>query len=474
MLRSTHLFVFVSCLGLSCIGLAAGCSIDVTDQQLATVSERGATAQGVENGTCEDACGGPSADGCWCDEDCVSFGDCCSDYGQLCAIAPGECPFEILCAPDTMPTDTDDDGCLDSCEPVESECFDDSMCDEGERCEAITGGACCPPNALCDMSMPPCSGECVEVENDTCWSDSDCSPGESCVVDEDEAENCCPPGAFCLHIWPACQGTCEETVPAATCAAMLCAPGYDCIDTPAGGQCVPQNECTTDADCENGICDIGATCAGLNCPPPPPNKCLSLPCDDGTQALCEMVPPTCADDEVLAVRNHCFSCLPADSCLEVPPPPPPVQCGPGSDCGDGFHCEYPEGQCGGVGQCVADYDACYEIYAPACGCDGETYGNDCFARAASGGVAHMGECSAPPPPPEGCASDADCGENETCEQVWCITAPCPALCMPVPEPEPASCVDSCGGASSDGSCYCDALCSTWGDCCDDYAEVCSG
>ena len=27
-------------------------------------------------------------------------------------------------------------------------------------------------------------------------------------------------------------------------------------------------------------------------------------------------------------------------------------------------------------------DSCYEIYAPVCGCNGETYSNDCYAEKA--------------------------------------------------------------------------------------------
>ncbi|MBI3033559.1 hypothetical protein HYY72_00170, partial [Candidatus Woesearchaeota archaeon] len=35
-----------------------------------------------------------------------------------------------------------------------------------------------------------------------------------------------------------------------------------------------------------------------------------------------------------------------------------------------------------------------------------------------------------------------------------------------------SCVGFCGGKSSFG-CYCDSVCSKYGDCCPDYAVVCS-
>jgi hypothetical protein len=36
-----------------------------------------------------------------------------------------------------------------------------------------------------------------------------------------------------------------------------------------------------------------------------------------------------------------------------------------------------------------------------------------------------------------------------------------------------SCVGHCGGQSSDASCWCDDLCTDYGDCCSDYAGACS-
>lgn len=50
--------------------------------------DRGPLGKADANGTCgrtgDDACGGQSADGCWCDEGCADFGDCCSDYEDVC------------------------------------------------------------------------------------------------------------------------------------------------------------------------------------------------------------------------------------------------------------------------------------------------------------------------------------------------------------------------------------------------------
>jgi hypothetical protein len=39
---------------------------------------------------------------------------------------------------------------------------------------------------------------------------------------------------------------------------------------------------------------------------------------------------------------------------------------------------------------------------------------------------------------------------------------------------PSSCVDHCGAQSEDKSCWCDSGCKTYGDCCSDYVDACTG
>lgn len=220
-------------------------------------------------------------------------------------------------------------------------------------------------------------------------------------------------------------------------------------------------------------------------------------CDD----LCVEYGDCCADvDEVCGIE---------------PPPSEGEPCGGflGNTCSDDEYCAYVPGEhCGAAdasSTCEPRPEACIELFAPVCGCDGNTYSNSCFAAMAGTGVVAEGECEPPPPGsfcggfagiqcPEGqvCVDDpnddcdpenggADCGgvcqlEPEECEPVACevfcpfgfVTDPAGCeICECQAEPEP-TCEDACGGPSASGACWCDDLCGFFGDCCADADEFC--
>lgn len=101
-----------------------------------------------------------------------------------------------------------------------------------------------------------------------------------------------------------------------------------------------------------------------------------------------------------------FSCAANQASADMAPPPSaqpaqdaPKMCGgiAGIACAsDKQYCSYAEGVCTKIadasGSCKPKPEMCPMIYAPVCGCDGETYSNSCVAASHGASVAAKGAC----------------------------------------------------------------------------------
>lgn len=175
----------------------------------------------------------------------------------------------------------------------------------------------------------------------------------------------------------------------------------------AGAEAVLAQECTHNKQCprgeycrtEPGDCDGIGMCAWK------PEACL------------DVWRPVCGCDGN-TYSNSCYAALHgvsvdyADACGQYRGVGDP--CYTNADCG-GFgpffsqYCRKDVGDCDGEGVCAVRPRYCLDVWDPVCGCDGNTYSNDCYAARAGVSVDYEGECAAVRDVGDPCYTNADCG-----------------------------------------------------------------
>jgi hypothetical protein len=283
-----------------------------------------------------------------------------------------------------------------------------------------------------------------------------CGRGEFCDFPESAQCGAADAPGVCTDIPSACT---KEYRPVCGCDGKTygnaCTAAAASVSVLHQGECEPEQDAGTDED--GGSAE--RACGGL----------LGLQCSDGEfcdypieamcgaadqTGICRPVPDVCylvvapvcgCDDKTY--NNDCFAARAGVSvakkgACEGDDAGVPDFCGgfAGIQCPDPLFCDFPVAtQCGSgdqAGTCRARPEACTEQYAPVCGCDGNTYGNACFAAVAGTSVASEGPCE---------DGGSDGGVGSMCGGFAGIQCPGDLFCDYAPETR-------CGSGDMSGTC----------------------
>jgi len=138
-------------------------------RQLEEVATRRELGSGYYSGSCVGTCGGKTSDGdCWCDSICVTYGDCCYDYQEMCVAPIPENPIYY-------------GTCNLSCggKSTGGTCWCDTGCEQFGDCCADYTDHC------------SCQGSCNTQAISGCWCDKNC----------ESYNDCCPDYDICKSSW---------------------------------------------------------------------------------------------------------------------------------------------------------------------------------------------------------------------------------------------------------------------------------
>jgi hypothetical protein len=166
-----------------------------------------------------------------------------------------------------------------------------------------------------------------------------------------------------------------------------------------------------DAGTNDAAADV-VTCSPAECDPAP--GAPAEQCWDGSYAG-----PTC-------VRNADGRCgWSFRGC------PPRKECKTNAECGaENIFCKVPAGACGGSGVCERRPEECDLLYAPVCGCDGQTHGNECAAQMSGVTIAYRGECG--PTAACGGSTGVQCPAGQYCQFAMCPAPGATGTCAAMP------------------------------------------